>query len=54
MQNATPAARPNDDNDVICFEKPQWMSDEKWSEIVAATLDHIHATIVALRAENGQ
>lgn len=53
MQNATPTARPND-GDTIYAEKPDWLPAEKWAEIKASTLDHIHATVVALREEAGR
>lgn len=54
MPNATPARPENDGGDVIRIPRPDWLPAEKWAEIKAATLDHIHATIVALREDDGR
>ncbi len=53
MNNATPA-RPQDDDNAIRFQRPDWMPAEQWAEIKAATLDHIHATIEAIRGTDAE
>lgn len=56
MNNATPEDR-HDDGDTFRYQKPEWLSAEKWAEIKAEALDllrdpaTLHAAVVALREE---